>query len=195
MHWSIDQGIFPECFKQALVSPLLKKPFLPKNRFSPYRPVSNLNYLSKILEKVVTKQNQQHIDGLGLDNSFQSAYRSFHSTELALLTVQNDVYIAMERGTVTALTLLDLSAACDTINLDILLGMLSDWFCIGKVALKWIVNYLKNRSQTVNINGKLSMPLTLQFGVPQGGMLGPLLFILYTTPLSKLLNPRISITI
>ena len=188
INYSLSEGIFPECFKQALVSPLLKKPSLPKNSFSSYRPVSNLNYLSKILEKVVAKQIQQHIDGFGLDNPFQSAYKSFHSTESALLTVQNDIYMAMERGTVTALTLLDLSAAFDTIDHDILLGRLSDWFGIGKVALKWIVSYLKNRSQTININGKLSIPLTLQIGVPQGSVLGPLLFILYTTPHSKLLD-------
>jgi len=121
----------------------------------------------------------------GLDNPFQSAYKSFHSTETALLSVQNDIFLAMDRGNVTALTLLDLSAAFDTIDHDIMLSRLTDWFGIGKTALKWIVSYLKDRSQSININGKFSIPFPLLFGVPQGSVLGPLLF---TMPLSKLLN-------
>ena len=137
---------------------------------------------------MVAKQIQLHIDGFGLDNPFQSAYKSFHSTESALLSVQNDIYMAMESGNVTALTLLDLSAAFDTIDHGVLLGRLLDWFGIGETALKWIVSYLSNRSQTVNINGNFSIPHSLHFGVPQGSVLGPLLFILYTTPLNKLLG-------
>ena len=136
INYSLSEGVFPECFNKALVSPLLKKASLPKNTFSSYRPVSNLNYLSKILEKVVANQIKLHIDGFGLDNPFQSAYKSFHSTETALLSVQNDIYVAMGRGNVTALTLLDLSAAFDTIDHDILLGRLSDLFGIGEVALE-----------------------------------------------------------
>ena len=185
---SLSEGIFPECFKKALVTPLLKKPSLSKNSFSSYRPVSNLNFISKILEKVVALQIKKHIDGFGLDNPFQSAYKAFHSTETALLSVQNDIFAAMENGNVSALTLLDLSAAFDTIDHDILLRRLTDWFGIGDVALKWVTSYLDQRSQSININGTLSIPFTLLFGVPQGSVLGPLLFIMYTTPLSKLLK-------
>ncbi len=185
---SLSEGIFPDCFKQALISPLLKKPSLPKNEFKNYRPVSNLNFISKIMEKVVASQIKSHVDRFGLDNEFQSAYKSFHSTETALLSVQNDIYEAMGKGEVTALTLLDLSAAFDTIDHRILLDRLADWFGITKGALKWLVSYLKNRSQSINIQGNVSIPITLLFGVPQGSVLGPLLFILYTTPLSKILS-------
>ena len=171
-----------------MVTPLLKKPNLNKNCKSNYRPVSNLNYISKILEKVVAKQIKNHIDGFGLDNPFQSAYKAYHSTETALLSVQNDIYQAMEKGKVTALTLLDLSAAFDTIDHGILLRRLTDWFGIEGVALDWVVSYLTNRSQSININGTLSIPFTLLFGVPQGSVLGPLLFILYTTPLSSIIK-------
>ena len=136
---------------------------------------------------MVAQQIKLHVDGFGLDNPYQSAYKSFHSTETALLSVQNDIYMEMEKGNVTALTLLDLSAAFDTIDHDIMLNRLTDWFGIEEVPLRWLISYLKNRSQSINIKGTFSIPLTLLFGVPQGSVLGPLLFILYTTPLSKLL--------
>ena len=185
---SLSEGIFPDCFKQALVTPLLKKPSLAKNELKNYRPISNLNFISKITEKVVSNQIKNHIDGFGLDNPFQSAYKRFHSTETALLSVQNDIYEEMGNGKVTALTLLDLSAAFDTIDHKILLNRLSDWFGITKDALKWLISYLENRTQSVNIQNHISIPIFLLFGVPQGSVLGPLLFILYTTPLSKILS-------
>ena len=185
---SLSEGTFPGRFKQALVTPLLKKPTLSKNEFKNYRPVSNLNYVSKLLEKVVSSQIKDHINKFALDNPYQSAYKAFHSTETALLTVQNEVFEAMEKGEVTALTLLDLSAAFDTIDHDLLLNRLTDWFGIGGNALSWLNSYLRDRFQCVNINGTISNPFELLFGVPQGSVLGPLLFIMYTTPLSSVLT-------
>ena len=91
----------------------------------------------------------------------------------------------MGQGKVTALTLLDLSAAFDTINHPILLDRLRDWFGIEGVALKWIVSYLNGRCQTINIQGKLSVPKSLIYGLLQGFVLGPLLFILYTIPVKQ----------
>ena len=95
---SLSEGTFPGCFKQALVTPLLKKPTLIKNKFKNYRPVLNLNYASKLLEKVVSSQIKNHINKFALDNPYQSAYKAFHSTETALLTVQNEVFEAMDKG-------------------------------------------------------------------------------------------------
>ncbi len=89
---------------------------------------------------------------------------------------------------VTGLTLLDLSVPFDAIDHSILLDRPSDWFGIGGSVLRWVVSYLTNRSQSININGHLSIPFSLLFGIPQGSVLGPLLFILYTTPLSKILS-------
>ncbi len=188
INYSLSEGVFPDRFKTAHVSPLLKKPSLPKNDFKNYRPVSNLNFISKLTEKVVFIQINNHVNGSGLDNPFQSAYKTYHSTETALLSVQNDIYVDMGKGKVTALTLLDLSAAFDTIDHAILLDRLKDWFGVSGDALKWIASYLSDRHQIINIQGNLSIPTSLLFGVPQGSVLGPLLFILYTAPLSKLLD-------
>ena len=185
---SISQGVFPQHFKQAHVTPLLKKASLPRQELKNYRPVSNLNYVSKLMEKVVANQIKGHVDGFGLGNPFQSAYKAFHSTETALLSVTNDILSSMGRGNVTALTLLDLSAAFDTIDHGLLLDRLKEWFGIRGDALRWIASYLSNRCQLISIQGKLSIPMSLIYGVPQGSVLGPLLFILYTTPLSQIIT-------
>ena len=94
----------------------------------------------------------------------------------------------MDKGEVTALTLLDLSAAFDTIDHDLLLNRLTDWFGIGENAISWLNSYLRDRFQCININGTISNPFELLFGVPQGSVLGPLLFIMYITPLSSVLS-------
>ena len=166
INYSLLEGIFPSQFKKASVKPLLKKPSLPKEDFKNYRPVSNLNYLSKLTEKVVASKIKGHINNSKLDNPFQSAYKSFHSTETALLTIQNDIYAAMEKGRVTAVTLLDLSAAFDTIDHDLLLDRLSEWFGVKANALKWITSYLSQHFQSVSIQGFLSNPIELLYGVP-----------------------------
>ena len=107
---SLEQGKCPNFFKQAHVTPILKKSSLDKEIFKNYRPVSNLNFISKILERVVSVQLQTHLDEAGLMTAFQSAYRKHHSTESALLNIHNDILLNMAKGSVTALTLLDLSA-------------------------------------------------------------------------------------
>ena len=88
----------------------------------------------------------------------QSAYKAFHFTETALLTIQNEIYAAMEKGKVTSMTLLDLSAAFDTIDHDILLNRLREWFGLNDLALGWIASYLRNRTQTDKIS-QLHQPL------------------------------------
>ena len=107
-------------FNQAHVTPILKKTSLDKEVFKNYRPVSNLNFISKILKRVVAVQLQTHLDEACLMTDFQLAYRTHHSTESALLNIHNDI-LNMAKGSVTALTLLDLSAALDTIDHTILL--------------------------------------------------------------------------
>ena len=188
VNFSLAEGSFPECFKNALVSPLLKKPSLPRNELKNYRPVSNLNYISKIVEKVVAHQINIHMSTHNLINPFQSAYRSGHSTETTLLAIQNDILLAMDKGRVTALTLLDLSAAFDTIDHSMLAKRLSEWFGLSGSALNWIKCYLTNRSQHIKVNGTLSKEFSLKYGVPQGSVLGPLLFSMYTAPLSSLIS-------
>ena len=101
----LEQGKCPNFFKQAHVTPILKKPPLDKEVFKNYRPVSNLNFISKILERVVAVQLQTHLDEVGLMTALQSAYRKHHSTESTLLNIQNDILLNMAKGSVTALTL------------------------------------------------------------------------------------------
>ena len=130
-----------------------------------------------------------HLNENNLMNSFQSAYTKFNSTETTLLAVHDHIIRAIEStAQVTGLCLLDLSAAFDTIDHTILLHRLKSWFGFTDTVLSWIQSYLSSRSFTVDINGIKSPPSKLLYGVPQGSVLGPLLFILYTTPLSSIIS-------
>jgi hypothetical protein len=185
---SLSEGIFPSSFKSALVRPLIKKPSLSVDDLNNYRPISNLNFVSKILEKIVALRVQSHLSSNTLYSPFQSAYRIFHSTETALLKIHNDLIASIGRGEVSALILLDLSAAFDTVDHSILLNRLSNWFGLEDSALNWFSSYLSSRSQSVIINNSLSSSSPLTCGVPQGSVLGPLLFTLYTTPLGSVIS-------
>ena len=117
----------------------LQKQTLCKDDLRNYRPISNLSFLSKILEKVVANRLHEHIYNHHLSNDLQSAYKRFHSTETALLKIHNDIVDNMDNGKVTALTLLDLSAAFDTIDHSILLQRLHRYFGIsGPVQISFI---------------------------------------------------------
>mgnify|MGYP003953543213 CR=1 FL=1 len=188
LNLSLSKGIFPEKFKKAIVIPLIKKSSLPKNCLKNYRPVSNLNYISKLLEKIVANQIKSHLSTNNLHNPKQSAYREGHSTESALLSVGNDINLNLAKGESTAMVLLDLSAAFDTIDHNILLSRLYDYFGVKGIVLQWITSYLQNRNQSVKIGTTYSEKQSLNFGVPQGSVLGPLLFTMYTTPISGIIN-------
>ena len=149
-----------------------------------YWPVSILSFLFKVLEKVVVNQLNTHINSSNTSNQYQSAYRKFHSTETALLKIHSDILASMDAGNVIALTLLNLSAAFDTIDHTILLSRLDDWFGVTGKALN---SYLTDRCQRIKIGDCLSFKADLKFGVPQGSVLCPLLFTLYTTPLSSMI--------
>ena len=185
---SISSGVFPDQFKSCSVHPHLKKANLDKEDLSNYRPISHLSFLSKLTEKVVKLRLTDYLSNNNLLNSFQSAYIKHHSTETTLLSVHDHIIKAMSHQQVTCLTLLDLSAAFDTIDHTILLERLSSWFGITSTALSWLKSYLLNRSFYVSINGSVSSVYHLLYGVPQGSVLGPLLFILYTTPLSTVIS-------
>ena len=140
-----------DCFKRAIVTPLIKKQSLPPDELKNYRPVSNLNYLSKLLERVVARQLKTHIDINSLDNHFQSAYKVGHSTETAVLKIKNDIHLNFAHGSATALDLLDLSAAFDTIEHSLLLERLSNVFSLGKNVLNWFASYLHGRTLSVKV--------------------------------------------
>ena len=114
--WSLESSTVPGEFKVAQVSPLLKKAGLDTEFLSKYRPVSNLAFLSKIIEKVVAQQMTSYLNENNLDELLQSSYKKGHSVETALLKVQSDIMLATDVGLVVVQVLLDLSAAFDTID-------------------------------------------------------------------------------
>ena len=188
MNLSLSSGKFPDGFKQAIVTPLLKKPTLDKELMSNYRPISNLSFLSKLLERLVHVRLSLYLCKNKLFNNFQSAYTKHRSTETTLLSLHNTIINAMSTQKITALCLLDLSAAFDTIDHNILLHRLSSYYGINSTALYWFESYLQNRRYRVKICNHLSSSEALDYGVPQGSVLGPVLFALYTTPLSSLIS-------
>ena len=128
-------------------------------------------------------QLRSHLETNKLSEILQSAYRAQHSTETALLKVTNDILTDCDSGNVSLLTSLDLSAAFDTIDHSILLQRLEITFGVSGTALEWFKSYLSNLHQAVVLKGKKSSDHLLKYGVPQGSVLGPVLFTLYTQPL------------
>ena len=179
---------FSDSLKVAFVSPLIKKITLDCEILKNYRPVSNLSFVSKLIERIVCSQFIDHLKENGLHEIFQSAYKQFHSCETALTRVQSDILTAVDQNGGAILVLLDLSAAFDTIDHDRLVNLLDTGFGVRGSALDWIKSYLSNRKQSVLINGKTSEELNLEWGVPQGSVLGPLLFTIYTTPLAAIIR-------
>ena len=168
--------------------PFIKEKTLCRNEFKNYRTISNLSVLSKILEKIVAKRLNAHIEEQLLSTNVQSAYKRFHSTETALLKIHNDTILNMDNGKATTLTLLDLSAAFDNIDNSTLLERLNGYFGISGTVFHWFKSYISNIQKRVHIDGSLSCPQYLHFGVPQGSVLGPFLFCLYTTSICQIIT-------
>uniref|UniRef100_A0AAQ6IH18 Reverse transcriptase domain-containing protein n=1 Tax=Anabas testudineus TaxID=64144 RepID=A0AAQ6IH18_ANATE len=185
---SLQIGYVPQAFKVAVVKPLLKKPTLDSGVLVNYRPISNLPFISKILEKIVSKQLYDHLRSNNLYEDFQSGFRVHHSTETALVKVTNDLLLASDNGLLSILILLDLSAAFDTIDHNILLHRLEHVIGIKGTALEWFKSYLSDRFQFVHVNDESSMHSKVSYGVPQGSVLGPILFTLYMSPLGNIIR-------
>jgi hypothetical protein len=185
---SFQEGRFPQCFKTALVTPLIKKPNLDPSNLANFRPISNLNNISKILERLFMSRLQPHVLSCPNFNPLQSAYRRGHSTETALLCTLDHVFHSSDGGQSTLLVSLDLSAAFDTIDHATLTSRLQNTFGLSGPALSWIHSYLSSRCQVVKLGKHSSSPQACDSGVPQGSVLGPLLFTIYVSPIASLLS-------
>ena len=146
--------------------------------------MSNLTYISKLVECVVCNQLMEYAGKTRNLEALQLACRADHSTKTALLKVKTDILNNMDQKRVTFLVLLDLSVACDLVSFKLLLNHLYYRFGVTGTALKWIESYLTNRTQRVKIDDMESGPVTLKWGVPQGSVLGLILYTLFTSPLS-----------
>ena len=168
----------PSHLKRAHVRLIIKKPGLDKDFLNNCRPVSNLPYLSKTIERVVTARLSAHMSECNLCVPNQSAYKPNHSVETALVCVQNDILRSMDNQNIVIMLLLDLSAAFDTVDHTVMLHRLSHDVGVGQTVLNWFKSYLSDRVQTVHINGPTSPARSLTCGVPQGSVLGlQLLFL------------------
>ena len=179
---SLTSGQFIREWKTAIVRPLLKKvnlELIKKN----YRPVSNLCFLSKVVERCMLHQFTDHCNKYQLIPDFQSAYRENYSTETALLRMCNDILMGMESQQVTMVAIMDLSAAFDTVDHNIFLNIMQNRFGITGSALNWFRNYLSPRGFKVCINNKYSSEKDLTFSVPQGSCAGAVLFTAYCSPI------------
>ena len=183
---SIESGSFPSGMKKAVIKPTLKKENADADSLTNYRPISNLSAISKLLERVALNQLNEHLGDNNLHCPVQSGYRPHHSCETLLVRMCDDINNKIQADNIVIVVLLDLSAAFDTIDHRVLLSKLWSDFGISGNALQWMTSYLEQRSFCVKIGDTLSSILELLFGVPQGSLLGPILFILYIKDLQKI---------
>ena len=183
---SLSTMTMPDQLKIATVTPIIKKSNADPEDFKSFRPVSNLPYLGKVIEKLVINQIDQHLEDNDLVEPMQSAYRKNHSTETALLKIHNDILLSLDRKRCVYLVLLDLSAAFDTIDHDIFLKRMEIENGIIGEPKQWLISYFTNRQQAVVINGTTSDNIKLNTGFPQGSYIGPSGFKSYTRPLSSI---------
>ena len=184
---SLTTGTVPPTLKLAAITPILKKPGADPTDLNLYRPISNLPFISKTLERVVAAQLRSHLDTNNLHEPFQSSFHPKHSTETALVKITNDLLCSADSELLTILILLDLSTAFDTVSHTLLWDRLAGIWITG-AALRWFTSYLTDRKHFVQIKDHKFGCLGVSLGVPKRSVLGPLLFNLPSSwdPLSLL---------
>jgi exonuclease III len=168
-----------EGVKLADIIPLLKDDSLDPNVLKHFRPVSNLAFIGKLIERVVLRRLNDHLSQNNLHCSEQSAYKKNNSTETLLVKITNDLLIAIDERKATVVMLLDLSAAFDTVDHGLLLKILKCEIGLRGNVLKWFESFLTGRAQRIRLGDVTSEEILIKFGVPQGSVLGPVLFNIY----------------
>lgn len=182
---SFESGVFPTLLKKSVVVPIQKIPAT--HKITEYRPINTLLCLEKLIEKSAYSQLNQFVVDNKILSEVQSGFREAHSCETTINNVINEWKVGLEKGETTVAIFLDFKRAFETIEPYILIEKLRN-YGIGALALKWFDSYLSNRKQCVRINGTISNVIENKLGVPQGSILGPLLFIIYINEFSNILK-------
>lgn len=174
--------------KESVVTPILKKSGLDPDTLSNYRPICGGLFIDKLIQTNVKIQLTDHMDKNHLHIKFQSGYKPHHSCETVLLMILNDILIALDSGLCSIELLLDLSAAFDTVDHDEMMVSLKQDIGVDGTVYKWFSSFLSNRSQRTSVSGSNSDSRDMPYGVPQGSVLGPILFNIYVRNFIELLE-------
>ena len=179
---SIVTGLYPHLWKHPHVVPFYKNGDV--DDVGNYRPISLLPIISKVLEKIIANQLMEFLESHKLLSNSQHGFRANLSTETALMKVNERIYENIDKQEISLLLLLDLSKAFDSVSHDILLTKCDNL----KIDRFWFNDYLCDRTQSVRIDSVISSPKRISYGVPQGSILGPLLFLIYINDMADILD-------